>query len=298
VGAGSRLVEKGAGKASTGSMSPVMWRLRGKWSLRFGQQSSYRGLAWLLAALVLAGCSETGDEITVAVAANFAGPAEAIATEFEADTGYSVRLAVGASGRFFAQIQQGAPFDVFLSADQAKPAALLNSAAAVKGSRFTYAVGVLALWSTQNDLIGAGGAVVCQNDYQKLAIANPQLAPYGEAAVQTLQALGCYDHVVPKLVRGENVAQTYQFVASGNAQLGFVALSQIAATEQSKTGSRWVVPSTLHEPIKQDAVLLQRSADNAGAKAFLQFLRSEKAQRIMIEYGYRIPSEALIQTTQ
>ena len=225
-------------------------------------------------------------EVTVAVASNFALPMKVIAGEFERESGHRVRLAFGSSGNFYAQIKHGAPFDLFLSADQAKPAALEAEGMIHPGSRFTYAIGTLVLWSPKPDLVDQQAEVLAQGQFRKLAIANPKLAPYGTAAAQALQSFGIYDRMMPRLVRGENIGQTYQFVSTGNAELGFVALSQVVSDGKLREGSAWVVPEHLYSPIRQDAVLLRSSGENPAAQALSDYLRSEKATAVMENYGY------------
>ena len=225
-----------------------------------------------------------GGETRVAVAANFTAPMKEIAAAFRKSSGHHINLSFGSSGKLLAQIQNGAPFDIFLSADTAKPAALLKAGQAVAGSDFTYAVGTLVLWSGGSD---DARAILDSGHYRKLAIANPRLAPYGAAALQTLEKLGLAGSAKPKLVSGENIAQTYQFVASGNADIGFVALSQIIKNGRAPAGA-WVVPAKLHTPIRQDAVLLSRASTNEAAKALIKFLRSDAATAIIRHYGYGI----------
>ena len=227
-----------------------------------------------------------GATLNVAVAANFIAPMQAIAHAFQTDTGHQLRLAFGSSGNFYAQIRNGAPFQVFLSADEAKPIQLEQAGLAVAGSRFTYAVGALVLWSSQPGVVDAKAEVLRRGDFNKLAIANPELAPYGQAAVETLDALSLYTRLQHKLVMGENIAQTYQFVMSGNAELGFVALSQVMQHGKLAGGSGWIVPETLHNPIRQDAVLLLSGKGNAAAEALMQYLKSAKTQAIINAYGY------------
>lgn len=225
------------------------------------------------------------EEIHAAVAANFTAAMNDIVAQFEKSSGHKVTLSFGSSGKIFAQIQNGAPFQVFLSADQEKPEALEKAGLSVPGSRFTYAVGALALWSTKpgfaNDV-----AHLKSGDFNKLALANPKLAPYGVAAVEVLESLKLKQATESKWVMGENIAQTYQFVGSGNADLGFVALSQIMDKGKVKEGSSWIIPAELHSPIRQDAVLLNSAKDSAGAKALLAYLRSEEADAIIRSYGY------------
>ena len=224
--------------------------------------------------------------VQVAVAANFAEPARRIAAEFEKDTGHAVALSFGSTGKFYAQIRNGAPFEVLLSADQATPAKLQAEGGAVAGSAFTYATGQLALWSARPGFVDDQGAVLRRADFEHLAIANPKLAPYGEAAMQTLAALGLLEAVRPRLVMGENIAQTYQFVSTGNAELGFVALSQVMQDGKPTRGSVWLVPATLHAPIRQDAVLLKPGARDPAARAWLAYLRGPKARAVIRAYGY------------
>lgn len=240
----------------------------------------------LAIALVIAGPTRPGlaDDITVAVAANFTAPAKEIAAAFAAATGHQATLSFGSTGQFFAQIGQGAPFDVFLAADQARPTAAEDQGLAVAGSRFTYAIGTLVLWSRSPDLV-TGPDSLSSATFAKLALANPATAPYGAAAVQVLTALGIHEAVAPRLVQGNSIAQTFQFVDTGNADLGFVAGSQLVGVE---TGSRWVVDPTLYDPIRQDAVLLTPAADKPAARAFLAYLQGPEARAIIASYGYAL----------
>lgn len=239
-------------------------------------------LGWLAAPAAQAA------EINVAVAANFTVPMKAIAGGFARDTGHEAKLSFGSSGKFYAQIRNGAPFQVFLSADDEAPARLEEEKLAVSGTRFTYAVGVLALWSADPTRVDAKGEVLRRGGFNKLAIANPRLAPYGRAAVEVLTGMGLLDAVRGKFVQGENIAQTHQFVVSGNAELGFVALSQIMQDGRLTGGSAWLVPDALHAPIRQDAVLLATGKDNPAAAALLKYLKSDKARAIIRAYGYRL----------
>ncbi len=223
----------------------------------------------------------------MAVASNFTGAMEALATAFEQQSDHQLKLSFGSSGKFYAQIKQGAPFDVFFSADQAKPAKLQQEGAIVGGSRFTYARGALALWSTDANLVDSQGRVLNSSEYRKLALANPRLAPYGAAAMEVLRNLKLESETRSRWVQGENIAQTYQFVRSANAELGFIALSQIR-TPGGPQGSAWIVPATLYSPIRQDAVLLNRGADNPAARQFLQFVRTPAAAEIIQAYGYTV----------
>jgi molybdate transport system substrate-binding protein len=225
-------------------------------------------------------------EVSVAVAANFTAPMREIAARFELETGHKARLSFGSSGKFFAQIQNGAPFEVFLSADDEKPARLEAVGATLPGSRFTYAVGRLVLWSADDGLIADGPKVLRKGGFAHLAIANPALAPYGAAAVAAMKALGAYDGVAGKLVQAENIAQAYQFVATGNAELGFVAMSQVMLDGKLRSGSAWPVPAELHAPIRQDAVVLARAAGNPAAAALVEYLRGDKAKTVISSFGY------------
>ncbi|MCC9648131.1 molybdate ABC transporter substrate-binding protein [Rubrivivax sp. JA1029] len=240
-----------------------------------------------LAALLFTASLAHAEEVQVAVAANFTAPAQKIAAQFEKDTGHVAKLSFGATGKFYAQITNGAPFEVLLSADDETPAKLEKEGQAAPGTRFTYAIGTLVLWSAQPGVVDAQGAVLKSGHLERVAIANPKTAPYGAAAVETMKALGVFDAVTPKLVQGENIAQAYQFVATGNAPLGFVALSQVFEDGALKSGSAWIVPAKLHQPIRQDAVVLAKGAANPAAKAWLAYLKSEKALTVIRAYGYQ-----------
>ena len=243
--------------------------------------------ALVIASLALATLhAAQADTVSVAVAANFTAPMQKIASAFEADTGHKAELSFGATGKFYAQITHGAPFQVLLSADDTTPARLEREGKAVARSRFTYAIGTLVLWSAQPGYVDAQGAVLKTGDFKHLAIANPKVAPYGAAALQVLDQLGATAAVQPRLVQGENIAQAFQFVATGNAQLGFVALSQVMADGKLTSGSAWQVPASLHDPIRQDAVLLTPGKDSTAAAALLAYLRGDKARAIIRSYGY------------
>jgi len=234
--------------------------------------------------LILPCWSARSETVNVAVAANFAAPMLQIANRFELHTGNIVHLSFGATGKFFAQISNGAPFDILLSADQTTPARLAEYS--VPGSQFTYAIGALALWSAQADLVDTAGAVLKSDRFLHLAIAEPGQAPYGTAALQTLQSLGLADVLAKRLVQGESIGQTFVFVSTGNAELGFVALSQIWEQGKFKSGSAWIVPEHLHAPLRQDAVLLVHGKNNRAAQALLAYLKTDAAQTVMRTYGY------------
>ncbi|HTK34325.1 MAG TPA: molybdate ABC transporter substrate-binding protein [Caulobacteraceae bacterium] len=241
-------------------------------------------LSLVLACGVLVGAGPAlAAQTQVAVAANFAEPAKAIAEAFAAATGHKATLSVGASGTFYTQITQGAPFEVLLSADAERPTRLEQEGLGVPGTRFTYAVGRLVLYSKTPGLVDGAGAVLKSDRFQKLAIADPAAAPYGAAAIETLKTLGLYDSVRPKIVQGASIAQAYQFVATGAAEIGFVALSQVI---DEKGGSRWVAPAKDHAPIVQQAILLKTGAGNPAARAFLAFLKTPAAVAIIKRYGY------------
>lgn len=230
----------------------------------------------------------SAEEVSVAVAANFTAPMKQIAADFEKASGHKVVLAFGASGKFYAQIKNGAPFQLFLSADDEKPAKLEKEGLTVPGSRFTYAIGTLVLWSTKPGLVDPKGDVLAKGTFNKIAIANPQLAPYGAAAMELLAKRGLTAAIKPKMVQGENISQTFQFVGTGNADLGFVALSQVMKDGKVSGGSSWIVPGKLHEPIRQDAVLLQKGKGSPAAEALAHYLKTDKAKAIIRSYGYGI----------
>lgn len=244
----------------------------------------YRRSAFFLFSF-LAGAA-SADDVQVAVASNFSAPMQAIATAFEKDTGHKAQLAFGSTGKFYAQIRHGAPFQVLLAADDETPARLEQEGMAVPGTRFTYAIGQLALWSARAGVVDSKGDVLKQGGYRHLAIANPKLAPYGVAAITVLHNLGLLETVQPRFVQGENIAQTYQFIASGNAELGFVALSQIMKDGKLTQGSAWFVPGSLHAPIRQDAVVLANGKGNPAASALMAYLKNDKTQAIIRAYGY------------
>jgi molybdate transport system substrate-binding protein len=242
--------------------------------------------AWLPLCLALAAANAAAGEVQVAVAANFASPLNQIGEAFTAATGHTLKVSAGSTGKLYTQIQAGAPFEVFIAADEATPKKLVAEGLAVAGSEFTYAVGALVLWSAQPGYVDDQGAVLTAGKFAHLAIANPKVAPYGAAAMDVLQARGLTDALQPKLVTGESIAQAYQFVATGNAELGFVALSQVAAPGKPMAGSYWRVPASLYSPIRQDAVLLKTGDKNPAAAALLKFLQSDSALKIIESWGY------------
>ncbi|WP_413438013.1 molybdate ABC transporter substrate-binding protein [Sulfuriferula sp. GW1] len=246
--------------------------------------------AVLLASLMVFGLPATSlaDEVQVAVAANFTAPMKIIAADYEKATGNKAELSFGATGKFYAQIKNGAPFEVLLAADDETPARMEKEGLAVTGSRITYAIGALALWSAKPGFVDDKGAVLKKGDFAHIALAAPKLAPYGAAAIETMSRLGLLSTLEPKFVQGENIAQTYQFVSTGNAELGFVALSQVYAKGKLAGGSAWVVPANLHKPIRQDAVILTRGKDNPAASALLKFLKTRQAQNVIKSYGYTL----------
>lgn len=249
-----------------------------------------RRLGWLalcfpLLAPLTAGAAET----LVAVASNFASPAQEIAAEFNRRSGHIARLSSGATGKLQAQIVNGGPFEVLLSADTATPERLIAEGHGIAASRFTYAVGALALWSASPAGVDAAGEVLRRGDFKRLAVANPKTAPYGTAAQEVLTRLGLFERLRPRLVQGENIAQTYQFASTGNADLAFVALSQVVKDGKLSGGSVWRVPAALHSPLRQDALLLAKGRDKPAARAFLDFMTTPYAHAVITRYGYTTP---------
>ncbi|MCY7316328.1 MAG: molybdate ABC transporter substrate-binding protein [Rubrivivax sp.] len=249
-------------------------------------RATLTALAVWLAALAAVGTAGAA-EVHVAVAANFAAPLASLANGFTATTGHTLKVSSGATGKFYAQVRQGAPFDVLLAADEETPARLAAEGHALGATRFTYAVGELVLWSATPGFVDAEGAVLHSSRWRHLAIANPKTAPYGRAAMQLLQKRGLdAAALLGRLVMGESIAQTYQFVATGNAELGLVALSQVQRPGQVPAGSMWRVPPTEHSPIRQDAVLLNAGRGNPAATALLAYLKTEPALQVMRSFGY------------
>ena len=241
---------------------------------------------FIAALLALAASFAHAGEVQVAVAANFAGPLARIGEGFTAATGHMLKISAGATGKFYTQIISGAPFEVLIAADDETPKRLAAEGHAVAGTNFTYAIGKLVLWSARPGFVDHQGAVLASDKVKHVAIANPKVAPYGAAAMEVIKARGLSDAVTPKLVTAESIAQAHQFVASGNAELGFVALSQVAVPGKPTPGSYWAVPANLYGEIRQDAVLLKAGADNPVAKALLDYLKSEAAKKLIREFGY------------
>ncbi len=245
--------------------------------------SSFRMAAVVLTFILIPLRGLQAGEMRAAVAANFTGAAKEIGALFEEKTGHEAVFSFGSTGQLYAQVTQEAPFDVFLAADQVRPLKAIEQGFALAENRFTYAIGKLVLFSKDTDLV-KGENTLKKDNFSKIAIANPATAPYGAAAIEAMKALGVYDRVEGKIVRGNNIAQTYQFIVTGNAELGFVALSQIIGND----GSQWLVPERLHAPIAQDAVLLKRGAGNQAAHDFLAFLKDPEARAILQKYGYGV----------
>jgi molybdate transport system substrate-binding protein len=234
-------------------------------------------------ALLAVSTLSQADTTLVAVAANFTKPMTEIAEVFEKTSGHSAKLSFGSSGKFITQIENGAPFEIFLAADDKSPAKLQHDGFAVEKSNFTYAIGKLVLWSATANLVDDKGDILNKGGFKHLALADPKLAPYGEAAIEVLKSQNLLDKLQPLFVKGENISQTYQFVSTGNAELGFVALSQVI---DSPTGSLWKIPENLYSPLRQDVVLLKKAEGNPAASALLEFLKSPEAKAIIGKYGY------------
>lgn len=241
---------------------------------------------WFALVLTLPIATVSAGELYVAVAANFTKPIKQLEQMFEKQYAHSLMVSLGSTGQLYAQIQHGAPYEVFLAADTKRPQLLIDKGMATRESFFIYAVGELVLWSTQSDLIDSEAQVLNRGNFQYLAIVNPKTAPYGAAAQQVLQKQGVWEQLQAKIVQGHNITQTYQFIATGNAELGFIALSQYLVTKDKLKGSHWRVPQTLYDPIEQGAVLLKKGATNPVAQAFLDFLQSPAAIKVIEDFGY------------
>jgi len=257
-----------------------------KQSLRSPAATATLALTLFASTLTVVGTA-IAEEAQIAVAANFTAPMKAIIALFEQETGHRVKASYGSTGKLYAQIKNGAPFEALLAADQKRPQLLEDEGVALPGSRFTYAIGTLVLWSAAAEKVQDGPELLKSGNFNKLSIANPKLAPYGLASMETLDALELTDATAPKIVMGENIAQAYQFVDTGNADIGFVALSQVMVDGALTKGSGWVVPGDLHAPIRQDAVILKQAKDNPAVSALFDFLQSEPALTIIHDYGYQ-----------
>lgn len=245
----------------------------------------------MIAALMMLSCAASAATVQVAVAANFVQAMADIASAFARETGHRAAVSTGATGKLHAQIRNAAPFEVLLAADATTPARLETEGLTVPGTRCTYAIGKLVLWSAQPGFVDDQGRVLREGRFAHLALANPKAAPYGAAAVEVLNHFGLFKTLEPKLVQGENIAQTQQFVATGNAELGFLALSQVQKAGRLNGGSAWLVPAHLYSPIRQDAVMLLKGKDNPAASAFMTFLQSYASRAIIRSYGYDLESE-------
>ncbi|MDD2740070.1 MAG: molybdate ABC transporter substrate-binding protein [Methylomonas lenta] len=243
----------------------------------------------LVFCLVVIAPTVFAETVLVAVASNFTKPMTEIAEAFEKATGHSAKLSFGSSGKFVSQLENGAPFEVFLSADDEKPLKLEQAGLAVAGSRFTYALGTLVLWSAKPGYVDDQGQILSKGGFQHLALADPKLAPYGVAALEVLKSLGLQEKLQALFVQGENISQAHQYVITGNAELGFVALSQVIANGKIAEGSGWIIPADRYAPIRQDAVLMKTGAENPAAPALLAYLKSAPALAIMQKYGYGLP---------
>jgi molybdate transport system substrate-binding protein len=246
-----------------------------------------RLFSFFLAALIGVATTALADEISVAVAANFTAPMKQLAAEFEKDTGHKVVASFGSTGKFYAQIKNGAPFEVLLTADDETPTKLIKENAAVAGSQFTYAIGKLVLWSAKAGVVDGTGEVLKKGSFAHIALADPKLAPYGVAATETMKAMGIYDSLQPKIVTAENIAQAHQFISSGNSELGFVALSQVLK-EGKIEGSYWLVPANLYKSIRQNAVILEKGKGKPAADALMNYLKADKAKAIIKSFGYEL----------
>lgn len=246
-----------------------------------------RTLPLLLA--LFAALPALADEVQVAVAANFTGPMQVISVLFERDTGHKAKLSFGATGKFYAQITNGAPFEILLAADDETPARLVKEGHGVAGTPYTYAIGKLVLWSADPKQVDSKGEILKKGGFKHLALANPKTAPYGAAGMQVMNKFGVADNIKPLIVQGESISQTHQFISTGAAELGFVAYSQVIKNGTIGSGSGWIVPNNLYDPIRQDAVILAKGKDKAAAVALMNYLKGDKAKEVIRSFGYELP---------
>ena len=237
-------------------------------------------------ALLLFGQTSWSATVLVAVAANFSKPMTEIVSQFEKATGHSAKLSFGSSGKFVSQLENGGPFEVLLSADEKGPEKLEQAGLTVPNSRFVYALGKLVLWSAKPNCVDDKGKILMTSNFKHLALADPKVAPYGAAAIDVLEKMKLLEKLQPLFVQGENIAQTYQFISTANAELGFLALSQVIKNGKIVGGSSWIIPDNLHAPIRQGAVLMKIGAENPAARALIDYLKSIPALAIIKKYGY------------
>lgn len=245
----------------------------------------------LFSGLILSLSAAQAAEVIVAVAANFIAPMQKIAAEFAKDTGHTASLSIASTGKFYTQIKNGAPFQLLFSADRKTPEILEKEGFGIANTRYTYAIGKLVLWSKQTNRVDSNGQILKSGKFEHLALANPKLAPYGTAAIETLSNLGLLERLQPRFIQGENIAQTYQFIITENAELGFVALSQVISNGKITEGSSWLVPANLYHPIQQDMLVLTAGKDNPAALALAQYIRSEKSRDIIRASGYDVSEQ-------
>jgi molybdate transport system substrate-binding protein len=236
--------------------------------------------------LLLFGQASWSATVLVAVAANFSKPMTEIVSQFEKATGHSVKLSFGSSGKFVSQLENGGPFEVLLSADEKGPEKLEQAGLTVPNTRFVYALGKLVLWSSKPNFVDDKGKILMTSNFKHLALADPKVAPYGAAAIDVLKKMKLLEKLQPLFVQGENIAQTYQFISTANAELGFLALSQVIENGKIVGGSSWIIPDNLHAPIRQGAVLMKIGAENPAAHALIDYLKSIPALAIIKKYGY------------
>jgi len=243
---------------------------------------------FIVSALLLSSSSLFAGQVNVAVAGNFFKPIKVLASAFELKSGHQVILSTASTGKLYAQINNGAPFELFFAADQRRPSTLVRDNLAVANSQFTYAKGQLVLWSKDINAVDSQGNILHSLGLARLAIANPKAAPYGEQAINALQKMGIYQQIATKLVEGQNIGQTYQYISSGSVLMGIVALSQVMVDGHINAGSYWVIPRDFYQPIQQDAVLLEKGKNNPVAHAFVNYLKSADALKIIRSFGYEV----------